>query len=182
MQVEKDVCGGGEACDGAGDGPCDCDPCEGCSDGSTRWTGVRCEVHPVGNVKGMEKTSRLGQIFAALALLLICAAAGYVGWKRSTAAKAAAAMEEQQSFKERKKKVYADVPSFKLTGEYGNRPESYLSMAMKAEEEQRALAEEKKRKERVSRKGAVVIRVDSTDTPSDKKKKKKKKVSKVAPA
>ena len=87
LQVEKEVCGGGTACDGAGDGPCDCDPCEGCSDGSTKWTGARCEVPALGNVKGVEKTSRVGQIIAVLALLLICAAAGYVGWKRSKAKK-----------------------------------------------------------------------------------------------
>ncbi len=134
-------------------------------------------------MKGVEKTSRLGQTLAVLALLLICAAAGYVGWKRSKAQKEATAAEQRQSFKERKKKVYADVPSFKLTGEYGNAPENFLSTAMKAEEEQRALADETKRKERLRKKGEVVVRVDSTDTPatSNKKKKKKKKASKVAP-
>lgn len=45
LQVEQVVCGGGTACDGAGDGPCNCDPCAGCSDGSTKWTGCVHRTH-----------------------------------------------------------------------------------------------------------------------------------------
>lgn len=141
---------------------------------------VRCEIHPVGNVQGIEKKSRLGLFLGVSALLLITAAAVYVGWRRSKAKRAKAAEIERESFKERKKKVYADVPSFKLTGEYGQRPESFLTMAMKAEEEQKALAEETKRKERLSKKGEVVVRADTK--PPKKKKKKKKASSQVVPA
>ena len=32
VMTEVDVCGGDELCDGAGDGPCACDPCAACSD------------------------------------------------------------------------------------------------------------------------------------------------------
>ena len=180
LEVQKDVCGGGRDCDGAGDGPCDCDPCPGCTDGSSTWSGARCEVHPVGNVSGVEKKSKLGLLLVVFALFVISAAAGYVFWRRSKAKKAKTALEERASFKERKKKAYADVPSFKLTGEFGKRPESFLSMAMKEDEEKKALAEEEKRRERIARKGEVVIRQDTGE--KKKKKKKKKASSQVAPA
>ena len=175
------MCGGGTACDGAGDGPCHCDPCEGCSDGSTRWTGERCEVFPVGNVKGVEKKSWLW-LFLLMLAILFSVAAGCVCWRKKNSEKEKASQVSGVVSFKKKRQVYGDIPSFKVTGAYGQRPESFLSTAMKAEEEKRALAEETKRKEQLSRKGEVVIRQESMDPATHKKKKKKKKASsKVAP-
>ena len=173
LGVQKTVCGGGEVCDGAGDGPCDCDPCPGCTDGSSTWTGVRCDVHPVGNVAKAEKQSIVWVFIVVVVLVVVGSAATFVFLRRAKAKKAREEVVQTASFNEKKKKVYADVPSFKLTGDFGKRPVSFLTMAMKEEEISLKSKDDQERRERKARKGTVVVRAD-TEEPGEKKKKKKK--------
>ena len=177
LGVQKTVCGGGEACDGAGDGPCDCDPCPGCTDGSSTWTGDRCEVNPVGNVAQAEKQSIVWVLIVVFILVVVGSAASFVFLRRAKAKKAREVAVQTASFKEKKKKAYADVPSFKLTGDFGKRPESFLTMAMKEQEAALKGKDQQERQARKARKGTVVVRAD-TEEPGEKKKKKKKKKKK----
>ena len=120
-------------------------------------------------------------LFLLMLALLLGVAVGFVFWRKKQNEKDKASQVTGVVSLKKKRQVYGDIPSFKVTGAYGQRPESFLSTAMKAEEEKRALAEETKRKERLSRKGEVVIRQESIDPATHKKKKKKKASSKVAP-
>ena len=64
--------------------------------------------------------------------ILFSVAAGCVCWRKKNSEKEKASQVSGVVSFKKKRQVYGDIPSFKVTGAYGQRPESFLSTAMKS--------------------------------------------------